>query len=211
MANNHERVAKAMSDMPLVAILRGLLPENAKLTGQTLVDAGFKMIEVPLNSPEPFESIRILRESLGDDIVIGAGTVVQLENVQKLADAGGEIVVTPNTNPDIIRASIELGMVPMPGFGTPTEAFAAASAGAKYLKLFPANMFPIEYVKGLLSVLPKDVNLLAVGGADETNGAEFFAAGFSGLGLGSCLFKPQMSQADIARKAEQLVAVVKGL
>ena len=208
MANNGARVAHAMETMPLVAILRGLSPENAEETGHTLVNAGFRLIEVPLNSPEPFKSIRILRDSLGEETVVGAGTVLQVDDVQRVADAGGEIVMTPNTNPEVIRASIDADMVPMPGFGTATEAFSAIAAGADYLKFFPANMFPIDYIRALLNVLPKHVRLLAVGGVDDSNGADYFAAGYSGLGLGGCLFKPNMTQAEINDAAQRLVAIV---
>lgn len=209
MEDIQNRVEQAISKMPLVAILRGLAPENAEATGRTLVDAGFTLIEVPLNSPEPFESIRILRDSLDDEIVIGAGTVLQTDDVKQLADAGGEIVVTPNTRPNIIGAAVAAGMVPMPGFATATEAFDAVDAGAKYLKLFPANMYAMDYAKGLLSVLPKFVRLLAVGGIDHSNGADYLASGFSGLGLGSSLFKPQMSQKEIADAAQRLVSMIK--
>ncbi len=207
MACNRERVAEAMASTPLVAILRGLEPQNAEKTGQTLVESGFKMIEVPLNSPEPFDSIRILRDSLPEDIIVGAGTVLRVEDVQKLAEVGGEIVVTPNINPDVIRAAIDLGMVPMPGFETITEAFVAVEAGARYLKLFPANAYPINYLKSLLAVLPKDVKVLAVGGADVSNGADYFKAGYSGLGLGSVIFTPEMSQVEIADVAIKLVEI----
>lgn len=207
-AENLARVQQAMDLMPLIAILRGLTPERAETVGQTLADAGFSIIEVPLNSPEPFESIRILRDTLDSSVVVGAGTVVNIDDVARVAEAGGEIVVTPNTNTEIIEVSAAMGMIPMPGFSTPTEAFSAIASGAGYLKLFPANMYPLDYVKALLSVLPKSVKLAAVGGIDASNGGDYIAAGCHGVGLGSSLFKPDMSLDEIARRAKESVAMV---
>jgi 2-dehydro-3-deoxyphosphogalactonate aldolase len=204
-----DRVEQAMAEMPLVAILRGLQPEDAAKTGQILVDAGFRLIEVPLNSPSPFQSIRILRETLSEDVLVGAGTVLDVADVKRLVDVGGQIVVTPNMNPVIIRTTIDLGLVPMPGFVTPTEAFAAVAAGARYLKFFPANSLPITYLDGLLNVLPKFVKVLAVGGVDHTNSAEYLTAGFHGLGLGSCLFKADMTPPEIKAAAHKLVSSIK--
>jgi len=210
MMGNSERLEKALEKMPLVAILRGLLPENAEAVGHTLVNSGITVIEVPLNSPEPYKSIRILRDTLGEHIVIGAGTVVETDDVIRVRDAGGEIVVTPNTSPKVIGSCIKLGIVPMPGVATATEAFSAIDAGASYLKIFPANMFPVGYPRALLSVLPKHVQLLAVGGIDHTNSADYLAAGCRGLGLGSCLFKSSMTQEEVRLSADQLVSSIKG-
>lgn len=205
MDNHNQRVASAMERMPLVAILRGLEPEKARQVGQTLVDAGFTLIEVPLNSPKPCKSISLLRAALPSDIVIGAGTVLSVAQAKDVYQAGGEIIVSPNVDQDVIRFSIEAGMVPMPGFATATEAFAAAHAGANFLKLFPATAYPVKYVSDLKSVLPEHVKVLAVGGIDNNNGRDYLDAGCSGLGLSSYLFKPTTSLEQISNSAQQMV------
>jgi 2-dehydro-3-deoxyphosphogalactonate aldolase len=195
-----------LSELPLVAILRGVTPARVEDVAATLFEAGFRAIEVPLNSPEPFKSIALLARMFGDRCLTGAGTVLDTANVDRVADAGGSLLVTPNTDPAVIARGVEKQMVVMPGFYTPSEAFAAIKAGARILKLFPASTGGTAHLKALLAVLPKDVPVYAVGGVGAGNMTEWRQAGAAGFGLGSDLFKPDLSDADIAARAQKSVA-----
>jgi 2-dehydro-3-deoxyphosphogalactonate aldolase len=195
-----------LADLPLVAILRGVTPGRVEGVAQALFDAGIRAIEVPLNSPEPFESIALLAKQFGDHCLTGAGTVLDVANVDRVADAGGRLLVTPNTNPAVIAHGVAKGMTVMPGFYTPSEGFAAIAAGARTLKLFPASTGGIDHLKAMLAVLPKTVPVYAVGGVGAGNMSEWKKAGAAGFGLGSDLFKPEFSDAEIAERAKKCVA-----
>ncbi|OLT45945.1 2-dehydro-3-deoxy-6-phosphogalactonate aldolase [Saccharomonospora sp. CUA-673] len=193
-----------MNDTGLIAILRGVTPGGVVAVGEALVDAGIRAIEVPLNSPEPFTSVERLATSLGAHCVIGAGTVLTAADVARTRDAGGQIVVAPNCDPEVIDATIHNGLLPYPGVATPTEAFAAARAGARHLKLFPADTIGIAGMTAWRAVLPSDVEMLPVGGIDETNLAAWSAAGAGGAGLGSALYRPGDSPAEVGDRARAM-------
>ena len=191
---------------PLVAILRGLTPEEAVDIGQALVGAGFSCLEVPLNSPEPLDSIRRLRDALDGRAVVGAGTVLTPQAVQDVADAGGQLVISPNADPRVIERTKALGLFSMPGFFTPTEAFSALEAGADVLKLFPAELAGPGAVKAIKAVLPKGQPLYAVGGVDPDNMAAWRAAGADGFGIGSALYKPGQTAKEVGAVAPAFVS-----
>ena len=195
--------------LPLVAILRGLEPERAAQVGEALVEAGFDIIEVPLNSPEPLVSIAALVEALGHRALIGAGTVLAEAEVDALAAIGAQLVVSPNCNPAVIRRSLEHGMVSLPGVLTPTEMFAAIEAGASGLKLFPADMAGPAVIKAVRAVLPPAVPILAVGGISAANMPDYLAAGAAGFGIGGALFTPGKPLDAIAADARAIVAAYK--
>jgi 2-dehydro-3-deoxyphosphogalactonate aldolase len=192
--------------LPLVAILRALEPERAVAVGQALVDSGFDMIEVPLNSPDPFVSIAALVQALGDRALVGAGTVLSVEQVDRLAHIGARLVVSPNCNPAVIARAAALGMVSLPGVLTPTEMFAALDSGATGLKIFPAEMAGPAVVRAVRAVLPPQLPILAVGGIQADNMRDYLAAGTTGFGIGGSLFKPGKSIDAIATDARALVA-----
>lgn len=194
---------------PLVAILRGLRPDEAVGVAAALVDAGIRMIEVPLNSPDPFVSIASIQAEFGEVAAIGAGTVLSLDKAEALAATGGTLLVTPNTNPAVIECGVALGLEAMPGFLTPTEAFAAIQAGARRIKLFPAGALGPGYLKALLDVLPKDIGTWAVGGVDAGNAREWLATGAEGVAVGGSVYKPGESAQVVAEKARQLVAALR--
>lgn len=196
----------ALSELPLIAILRGLAPERAVETGAALVAAGFRIIEVPLNSPRPLESIRLLVDAFGAQALIGAGTVLTPGDVAAVAQAGGRLIVSPNTDAAVIRATKAAGLASAPGAMTPSEAFAALAAGADLIKLFPAEAIPPVMVSAMRAVLPKGVRLAPVGGVSEANMAGYRAAGAAGFGFGSSLFKPSMPVAEVGARARALVA-----
>ncbi|MFG1262736.1 2-dehydro-3-deoxy-6-phosphogalactonate aldolase [Xanthobacter aminoxidans] len=198
----------ALAACPLVAILRGLKPDEALDIGAALVGAGFTIIEVPLNSPQPLESIRILADAFGDRALIGAGTVLTPEDVAAVKAAGGQLIVMPHADLAVIGAAKAAGLVCTPGVATPTEAFAARAAGADALKLFPAEGIPPHLVKAWRAVLT-DIPLLPVGGIDTTNMAAYRAAGAEGFGIGSALFKPGKAVEAIAADAHALVATAR--
>jgi 2-dehydro-3-deoxyphosphogalactonate aldolase len=193
------------SRFPLVAILRGLEPERAVEVGEALVDAGFDVIEVPLNSPDPFTSIAALVAALGKRALVGAGTVLTVDQVDRLADIGAGLVVSPNCNPAVIARTAAHGMVSLPGVLTPTEMFAALSAGATGLKIFPAELVSPAAVKAVRAVLPPTVPVLAVGGISAANMGDYLAAGITGFGIGGALFKPGKPTEAIARDARAMV------
>jgi 2-dehydro-3-deoxyphosphogalactonate aldolase len=174
----------------LVAILRGVAPEDVVALGEVLVDEGFAAVEVPLNSPDPFTSVRRLSDACGDRCVVGAGTVLTVADVDRAREAGARMIVSPNSDPAVIAAAVERGLRPYPGAATPTEAFAALAAGARNIKLFPSDAVGIRGMSAWRAVLPVDVELLPVGGVDETNLGAWAAAGAGGAGLGSCLYRP---------------------
>ncbi|MFJ8912908.1 2-dehydro-3-deoxy-6-phosphogalactonate aldolase [Amycolatopsis sp. NPDC102389] len=188
----------------LIAILRGVTPAEVVGVGRALVDAGFPAIEVPLNSPEPFESVRLLADAFGERCEIGAGTVLTAEDVGRAREAGARLIVAPNADPEVISAAVAEGMTPYPGVATPTEAFAALAAGARNLKLFPAGAVGIGGMKAWRAVLPREVGLLPVGGVDETNLAAWAAAGAAGAGLGTCLYRPGDSADAVGVRARAL-------
>lgn len=202
---SHAAFERAMNQLPLVAILRGLTPDEALPIGGALVEAGFRLIEVPLNSPQPFESIAALRRALPAEVLVGAGTVLRQDDLQRLAATGAELAVSPHADAALVRQARALGLVSLPGVATPTEAFAALDAGAHALKLFPAEALPPAVVKALRAVLPKAVRLLPVGGITPEAMAGYRAAGAAGFGLGSALYAPGRSAADVAARARDFV------
>jgi 2-dehydro-3-deoxyphosphogalactonate aldolase len=193
-------LAQAMAQLPLIAILRGLTPAEAPAIGQALVSSGFALMEVPLNSPEPLQSIAVLTQQF-PQALIGAGTVLSVQQVQAVHAAGGRLVVSPNFNPAVVEHALALGMVVLPGVATPTEAFGALQAGAHGLKLFPAEMISPATVKALRAVLPPAAALLPVGGITPGNMAGYLAAGASGFGLGSALYAPGRSAEQVRTQA----------
>jgi 2-dehydro-3-deoxyphosphogalactonate aldolase len=195
-----------LAELPLVAILRGVTPARIEGVAAALFEAGIRAIEVPLNSPEPFKSIETLAKVFGDRCLCGAGTVLNAGDVDRVAAAGGKLLVTPNTDPAVIAQGVKQGMTVMPGFFTPSEGFAAIAAGARILKLFPASSGGIGHLQAMLAVLPKTVPVYAVGGVGAGNMSEWRKAGAAGFGLGSELFKPDFSDADIAARAQKAVA-----
>jgi 2-dehydro-3-deoxyphosphogalactonate aldolase len=192
----------------LVAILRGLTPDRAGETGRALVDAGFRNIEVPLNSPEPLESIKLLAAAHGN-CLIGAGTVLTPADVDRVHAAGGRLIVSPNCNPAVIRRAVEQKMRVMPGIATATEAFAAVDAGATELKLFPAASYGSGHIRALKSVLPKHVRVYAVGGIGSQDIPEWLTSGADGFGFGGELFKPAYTLAELDKRARDLVGALR--
>lgn len=203
------RFETALQHLPLVAILRGLTPAEAEPVAQTLYQAGFRLIEVPLNSPDPFTSIARIRQCLPDDALVGAGTVLETADVTRLKDIGAELVVMPHADTSVISAAKALGLISMPGIVTPTEALAALKAGANALKLFPAELVSPAIMKAMRPILPKGTRLFPVGGITPDTMLPFLAAGASGFGLGSALYSPGVSLAQLARQAECFVAAWK--
>ncbi|HWX65479.1 MAG TPA: 2-dehydro-3-deoxy-6-phosphogalactonate aldolase [Rhodanobacter sp.] len=191
-----------LDHLPLVAILRGICPDEAVAIGNALAAAGFRVLEVPLNSPQPMESIRCLTQSLGDNYLIGAGTVMTPAQVNEVAAAGGRLIVMPHADTSVIRAAKEAGMICVPGVATPTEAFAALAAGAHGLKLFPAHQVTPEGLKAWRAVLPAAVPVLPVGGITPNNMAAWVAAGAQGFGIGAALYAPGVNADEIARRAQ---------
>lgn len=195
---------------PLVAIIRGVTPDTVETVGGALLDAGIRVIEVPLNSPDPLTSIERLAKLAGDAATIGAGTVLSADDVSRVAGAGGRIVVSPNANPEVIRATVAAGLVSSPGYFTPSEAFAALAAGAQVLKLFPAEGAGPAVVKAQLAVLPRDIPLIVVGGIRPDNMQPYLDAGAAGFGLGSSLYKPGQPASEVAANARAFVTALAG-
>lgn len=192
--------------LPLVAILRGIESHEAEHHVGALIEAGFTMIEVPLNSPDPFTSIVRLQQRFGDVALIGAGTVLQTEQLTRLIDTGARLMVSPNTDTQLIRMAKKANMIALPGFFTASEAFAALAAGADALKLFPAEAMPsTDVIKALGAVIPKQVPIYPVGGVTPQNMAEYLRAGASGFGLGSSLYRAGQSVDDTRRHADAFV------
>lgn len=207
--NADEKFAAAMDALPLVAILRGLRPIEALGVGAALVDAGFRIIEVPLNSPRPLQSIASLAAQFPQALV-GAGTVLTARDVAEVHAAGGQLVVAPNFNAAVVNEAVRLGMVCLPGVLSATEAFAALQAGAAGLKLFPAEMIPPAAVRALRAVIASDIALLPVGGITTDNMKHYRTAGASGFGVGSALFKPGLDAVQVGSNARDFAAAWAG-
>ena len=198
-------------DTPLIAILRGVTNDEVVEVTGALIEEGFTMIEVPLNSPNAVESIRRIAEAYGDKVLIGAGTVLTVDQVDAVAGAGGKLIVSPNMNSAVIKRTKELGMVSAPGVATPTELFAALDAGADAAKAFPADAIPPSTVKAWASVAPKGYPILAVGGIHAGNMAEYLAAGAVGFGIGSNLYKPGKTVAEVRAVAKEMIQTISAL
>ncbi|MBL1241807.1 MAG: 2-dehydro-3-deoxy-6-phosphogalactonate aldolase [OCS116 cluster bacterium] len=192
----------ALAKMPLVAIIRGVKPDEVLAVATAIKNAGFQLIEVPLNSPQPYESIRIMADALGDEILIGAGTVTSQDHVDRVHAAGGRFVVSPNTNIAVIKRTKQLGLYSVPGFYTPSEAFLAIDAGADALKMFPADTLGVKGLKAISVVLPDNVPVFAVGGVNIDNMAAYVAAGAAGFGLGSGVYKVGMAAEQVYNNAK---------
>lgn len=196
----------ALSQAPLIAILRGITPGEAPSIGRALWDAGFRILEVPLNSPDPLQSIAALRQAL-PQAWVGAGTVLDAAQVLDVKAAGGQLVIAPNFNPAVVSAAKQEGMLAIPGVATPTEAFAALACGANAIKLFPAEMVLPAVVKAMRAVLPRDALLLPVGGIGASNMHAYFQAGVNGFGIGSSLYAPGRDAAQVHSVATELIAI----
>ena len=193
-----------MDKLPLVAILRGLKPEEALAVGQAIVSAGFHILEVPLNSPEPLRSIQILAEAFPNALV-GAGTVTTAQQVRDIKAAGGQLIISPHLDDNVVCESVNLGLIALPGVATPTEAFRAIALGAHGLKLFPAEMISPAVVKSMRAVLPSHIRLIPVGGIGSHNMADYRKSGASGFGIGSALFAPGKSASAVGESAAAFV------
>lgn len=195
----------ALKECNLIAILRGITPDEAEPIGEALIDAGWRIIEVPLNSPDPLKSIERLQKRFGDQALIGAGTVLTPVQVADVAATGANVIISPNANLSVIEASVAKGMVSLPGVATPTEAFAAIGAGATGVKAFPAEAIPPHVIKAWKAVLPKEIPVLAVGGVTPDNMKAFSEAGAAGFGIGGALYKPGSDVTTVAAKARQFI------
>lgn len=195
-----------MSARNIIAILRGITPSDAASAAEALVTAGITTLEVPLNSPDPFDSIAAMNEAVGDRATVGAGTVLTTADVARVSEAGGTLVVSPDCNPEVIRATRAMGMQSWPGFYTPTEAFTALRSGATGLKLFPGALAGPSGLKAMRAVLPKGTLVYAVGGAGPDNFGAWLTAGADGFGIGTALYTPGLAVPEIAARAAQIVA-----
>lgn len=204
-----EQFHRHFAACPLVAIIRGVTPAEVEDIGQALFDAGIRIIEVPLNSPQPLTSIERLAIRLGAEALIGAGTVLNAAEVTAVANAGGRIIVSPSTDSSVIEATVRAGLVSAPGFFTPSEAFLARKAGAHALKLFPAEAAPPAVVKAQRAVLPSDVPLIVVGGVTPASLGAYIDAGADGFGLGSALYRPGQPPEQVANQAREFVRAVR--
>lgn len=211
MSDLRSRIARILLRHPTVAILRGLQPDEAVEVGEALFEAGIRIMEVPLNSPQPLESISNMAKAFKGRAIVGAGTVLTAAQVDDVADASGEIIVSPNMDQTVIAQSLNRGLIPMPGVFTATEAFAAIKAGATTLKFFPADTGGPSHLKALKAVLPRDIMVLAVGGVGAKNYIDWMAAGAMGVGCGSTLYKPGDSAETVAKKAASIVAASRGM
>lgn len=198
-----------LDQCPLIAIVRGITPADAEAIGEAVQEGGIRIIEVPLNSPEPLRSIELLAKRFGDSMLVGAGTVLSTDDVHAVQQAGGRILVSPDTNTEVIAATAQAGLVSSPGYFTPSEAFAAIRAGATSLKLFPAEGASPSVLKAHLAVLPRGIPLFAVGGIAPDNMRPWLDAGATGFGLGSGLYKPGQSAADTLARSRAYVEALK--
>ena len=205
-----ETLKRYLDACPLVAIIRGVTPAEVDAIGDAIFEGGIRIIEVPLNSPDPLESIERLAARFGDRALVGAGTVLTVQQVADVHAAGGRIIVSPSANPDVIAATASAGLVSSPGYFTPSEAFAAIDSGATALKLFPAEGASPAVLKAQLAVLPKQVPIMVVGGIKPDTMQPWLGAGASGFGLGGGLYQPGQSPRDTAEKARAYVAGVRG-
>ena len=201
-----ETIHDYLRQCPLVAIIRGVTPDDCDAIGQAAFDAGIRIIEVPFNSPDPLASIRKLSANLGDRALVGAGTVLDPSQVAEVKDAGGRLIVSPSTDPAVIRAAVAAGLISSPGYFTPSEAFTAIEAGAHALKLFPAEAATPAVLRAQKAVLPKEVPVIVVGGVTPDAMRSWLDAGADGFGLGSGLYKPGQSAVETAEKARAYVA-----
>ena len=201
-----DKLDQALRACPVIAILRGLLPQNAVAVGEALVKAGIKIIEVPLNSPEPFESVRRLAQWAGPELIVGVGTVLTVQQVKQAQQAGAQIVLSPNADHAVIRQAKLLWMFSVPGVATPSEGFAALQAGADALKLFPAETIGPVGLKAWRSVFDKSVRFIPVGGVSAQNARDYLNAGAAGLGAGSSIFAPGDDPATVLEKAQRIVS-----
>lgn len=197
--------------MPVIAILRGVTPNTVSAIAEVIIDAGITVIEVPLNSPDAINSIATLCQNFAGNGIFGCGTCVTLAQAKAVQATGAQIMVTPNTDPQIIGYAVNQGITPIPGWGSVSEAFSAYHAGARYLKLFPASTYGVEHIMAAKAVLPSDANILAVGGVGAKNAAEWFAAGAKGLGIGSELYKAERSVSDVRARAREIATTIKPL
>jgi 2-dehydro-3-deoxyphosphogalactonate aldolase len=204
-----ELLDRYLDECPLVAIIRGVTTGEAEAIGDALYESGIRIIEVPLNSPEPLKSIELLAKKFGDGALVGAGTVLDAANVQRVRDVGGRLIVSPDTNANVIAATASAGLVASPGYFTPSEAFAAIRAGATALKLFPAEAASPPVLKAHLAVIPKDVPVIVVGGVTPDTMRPWLDAGATGFGLGGGLYKPGQSVEETLEKARAYVARVR--
>ena len=207
--NATELMQHHLDQCPLIAIVRGMTPAEAEAIGEAIYEAGIRIIEVPLNSPEPLISIRTLSQRFGDRMLVGAGTVLRLEEVEAVKNAGGRIIVSPDVNTEVVAGACRAGIVSSPGYFTPSEAFAAIRAGAHALKLFPAEGATPAVLKAQLAVLPSDIPVIAVGGIKPDNMRGWLDAGASGFGLGSGLYRPGQTVDETLEKARAYVAGAK--
>jgi 2-dehydro-3-deoxyphosphogalactonate aldolase len=196
---------------PLIAILRGVRPEEVVDIGLALVDAGLAIIEVPLNSPEPLLSVQRLSAAVPSEVLVGVGTVLSASAVDEAAAAGARLIVAPNTDTTVIGRSLQLGLDVVPGMMTASEAFAACAAGARHLKLFPASSVGTSHLKALFDVLPRDCRVWATGGTHAGNLAEWLRAGATGIGVGGALYRPGASALEVGKRAAELVATWRGV
>ena len=196
---------EAFARCPLIAILRGVLPEEVEAIGDVLAEAGFGIIEVPLNSPEPLESIARLARRLHGQAMVGAGTVLNVDQVKAVAEVGGRLIIAPNTNVEVIAAAVAQGLVAIPGFFTPSEAIVALAAGASALKLFPAEAATPPVLKAIRAVIPADTRVLPVGGIAPATLRPWLDAGAAGFGLGSALYQPGLTPSEVASRARAFV------
>jgi len=206
--NPKELLHRYLDECPLIAIIRGVTPEEAEAIGDAVQEGGIRIIEVPLNSPDALKSIELLAKKFGDSMLVGAGTVLAARQVQDVKDAGGRIIVSPDTNTEVIATSADAGLVSSPGYFTPSEAFAAIRSGAHALKLFPAEAASPAVLKAQLAVIPREIPVLAVGGVKPDNMRPWLDAGATGFGLGGGLYQPGQSAADTLAKAKAYVAGV---
>lgn len=204
-------LATAWAEAPVIAVIRGVTPDEVVAVAEALFAEGVRIAEVPLNSPSPFESLRRLVAAMGDRMVCGSGTVLTPEDADRCADAGGQICVAPNTDAAVIGRALERGMTPMPGWGSVTEALAAYAAGARWLKLFPAVSYGPAHLKQALAVLPKDAVPIPVGGVGAADVAAWGAAGATGFGVGTELYRPGDAPETVARKAQAFMAALRAV
>lgn len=206
-----QRFENLLKKHPLIAILRGITPDNVLDIVGILVEEGIRLVEVPMNSPDPFKSIELIARTFGNELITGAGTVVNVNDVARVRDAGGLLVVSPVCDPSVIERSLQLGLLPLPGVATPTEAFNAYASGARWLKVFPAETLGTSAIKAWRSVLPSDAGLIPVGGVTPDNIARFRAAGAVGFGIGSAIYSSGDMSDDVRIRARSFIKAVSSM